>query len=376
MQHIYRQISAVNRFQVKVFTQKRENVAKFPFDGVVVVPKGPWRWLRRIVDRQILRRPLLLSTNETDRLRVELRAHHCQLLHVFFGNVAVQLLPLLGEQTRRYPVIVSFHGADVLVETEDPAYRAALVDMLGRVDLVLARSQSLIDALLRLGCPPDKIRLNRTGVPLGKFPFLARTWPTDGVWRLLQACRLIEKKGVSTSLRAFAQFANTYPKATLTIAGEGPDQAALERLAAELGLADKVRFAGFVEQDELRRLLADTHFFLHPSEQGADGNQEGVPNSLLEAMTTGAPVFATRHGGIPEAVEDGVSGVLVAERDHTALGAALVAAAANPARLVAMAEAAHKVVIEGFSLNSQARKLEDYYQEAMEESWLGAEDGE
>ncbi len=375
MQHIYRQVSAVNRFQIKVFTQKRENESDFPFGEVVVVPKGGWRWLRRIIDRQIFRRPLLLSRNETDRLRVELRAHRCQLLHIFFGNVAVQLLPLLGEQTRRYPVIVSFHGADVLVEVDHPPYRQALLDMLGRVDLVLARSQSLLEALIRLGCPPEKIRVNRTGIPLAKFPFQARTWPTDGAWRLLQACRLIEKKGVATSLRAFVQFAKIYPLASFTVAGDGPDKIALQDLASELGIADKVRFAGFVSQDDLRKHLSEAHLFLHPSEQGTDGNQEGVPNSLLEAMATGLPVFATKHGGIPEAVENGVSGVLVAEKDHVALGQALIDAAANPPLLTAMSEAAAKAVTENFSLNVQARKLEDYYQEAMEEAWLGPENG-
>ena len=176
--------------------------------------------------------------------------------------------------------------------------------MIGRVDLVLARSKSLIDALVKAGCPPEKIRLNRTGIPLGKFPFQARTWPTDDKWRVFQACRLIEKKGLPTSLRAFAHFAQVHPQASLTIAGEGPLRAELRRLAADLGMADRVEFAGFLNQDDLRRKLYEAHFFLHPRvEQGADGNQEGVPNSLLEAMATGLPVFATDHGGIPEAVE-------------------------------------------------------------------------
>ncbi len=374
-QHIYRQISAVNRFRVMAFTQKRENETEFPFDETVVVPKGPWRWLRRIVQRQLLGRPLFLSAGETRRLRAQLDANRCALLHIFFGNTGVQLLPLLSDQTRRWPTVVSFHGADVLVELDKPAYRRAFLDMIGRVDLVLARSKSLIDALVHVGCPPEKIRLNRTGIPLGKFPFQAREWPTDGKWRLLQACRLIEKKGLTTTLRAFAHFARTYPQAVLTIAGEGPQQAELRRLCAELGVTDKVKFTGFLTQDDLRKQLYESHFFLHPSERGSDGNQEGVPNSLLEAMATGATVLATNHGGIPEAIEHGVSGWLVAEGDHAALGQALVDLAADPARLTAMADHAAKSVAENFALNAQARKLEDYYQEAMEEAWISADSG-
>lgn len=370
MLHIYRQLTAIGRFRPVVFTRKRENADAFPFADVVEVPAGPWRWLRRIVYRQTLRQPILLSRGEASRLRARLDEQKSTLLHIFFGNTAIQLLPVLREPSRRWPAIVSFHGADVLVELDRPAYRTAFLEMLGRVDLVLARSHSLIDALKSVGCPAEKIRLNRTGIPLEKFPFKERAWPTDGAWRLLQACRLIDKKGLPTSLRAFAAFAKTYPRARLAIAGEGPRREELGRLAGELGIADKVDFVGFLNQDDLRARLSDAHFFLHPSEQGSDGNQEGVPNSVLEAMATGLPVFATTHGGIPEAVAHGVNGWLVPEGDDAALGRALLELAAAPARLNEMAAAASKTVAENFDLRAQVRKLEGYYQEAIEEAWI------
>ncbi len=320
--------------------------------------------------RQTLGQPILLSGDETRRLSARLDEHKTTLLHIFFGNTGIQLLPLLREPSRRWPAIVSFHGADVLVELDQPAYRRAFLEMLGRVDLVLARSQSLIAALIKTGCPPEKIRLNRTGIPLEQFPFQARAWPTDGQWRLFQACRLIDKKGLPTSLRAFAAFAKMYPQARLAIAGEGPRLDELKRLSAELGVADRVDFPGFFNQDDLRKQLYASHFFLHPSEQGRDGNQEGVPNSVLEAMATGLPVFATTHGGIPEAVEHGVNGWLVPEGDHAVLGQALIDLAADPNRLTAMGEAASKFVTENFDLPAQVRKLEGYYQEAIEEAWI------
>ena len=98
----------------------------------------------------------------------------------------------------------------------------------------------------------------------------------------------------------------------------------MQSLARELQIDSAVDFVGFVSQEELRELLYSSHIFLHPSETGRDGNQEGVPNSMLEAMASGLPVFATRHGGIPEAVENKVSGILVNERDHRALADALI----------------------------------------------------
>jgi glycosyltransferase involved in cell wall biosynthesis len=87
-------------------------------------------------------------------------------------------------------------------------------------------------------------------------------------------------------------------------------------------------------------------------------------------MAIGLPVVATHHGGIPEAIEHGVSGWLVPERDATALGAALLALADDPARLTAMVKAAARVVAERFEAGAQAAKLEEYYAEAIQEAWI------
>ena len=91
----------------------------------------------------------------------------------------------------------------------------------------------------------------------------------------------------------------------------------LRELARGLGIEQKVSFSGLVSQELLRELLYTSHFFLHPSETARDGNQEGVPNSMLEAMASGLPVFATKHGGIPEAIEDGEALVKMAPQDPT-----------------------------------------------------------
>jgi colanic acid/amylovoran biosynthesis glycosyltransferase len=374
MQHIYRQLRAVTGFRVRVLTRKREQADLFPFPEVTVMARDPWRWLRRIVYRQVLRRPLPLAAAELAGVRRNLEEHGGAILHIVFGNTAVQLLPLIADEERTLPVIVSFHGADVLGEMNKPAYRKAALEVLGRVDLVLARSQSLANALLDVGCPREKIRLNRTGIPLQAFAFQERTWPADGRWRLFQACRLIAKKGVRTTLRAFAIFRGTYPAATLAIAGEGPQKAELRALADELGVGPSVEFTGFLAPEELKSQFYRAHFFLHPSEMGSDGNQEGVPNALLEAMATGLPAFATRHGGIPEAIESGVSGWLVDEGDHAGLGQALIEFAAAPERLRALAAAGAKSVAENFELRAQAAKLEACYREAIEEAWISDPD--
>ena len=232
-----------------------------------------------------------------------------RLLHIYFGHIGVHLLPLIRAWTN--PSIVSFHGADVMVDMNKPAYRKATLQMLDAVTLVLVRSESLRRAVVDLGCNPEKIEIQRTGIPLEEFPFRDRAVPKNGEWQFLQAGRLIEKKGLPITIRAFELFVRQYPNATLRIAGEGPLFPDLKMLARELKIAQRVSFTGFLSQEQLREIYYRSHIFVHPSQTGRDGNQEGIPNSMLEAMASGLPVFATEHGGIPEAIEHGVSGVLV-----------------------------------------------------------------
>ncbi|MEL6267874.1 MAG: glycosyltransferase [Pseudomonadota bacterium] len=107
------------------------------------------------------------------------------------------------------------------------------------------------------------------------------------------------------------------------IIGDGPERARLEALIAELGLGESVQLLGWRTHTEMARLLASAHIFVAPCQTAADGNQDAPVNTLKEAMATGLPVVATRHGGIPELVEHGVSGWLTPERDAPALAAAL-----------------------------------------------------
>ena len=139
----------------------------------------------------------------------------------------------------------------------------------------------------------------------------------------------------------------------------------LEKLAGELGVSKNVRFTGFLNQDELRKEVYRAHLFLHPSRTSPDGNREGIPNSLLEAMASGAPVIATRHGGIPEAISTGESGILVDENDHHSLAIAAHSLMAQPSLMSKIAEAARVSVETNFSREANIRHLEDCYLRLM-----------
>ena len=136
--------------------------------------------------------------------------------------------------------------------------------------------------------------------------------------------------------------------------------------ARECGVGDAVELRGFLAQQELATLYAAAHVFLHPSEMPPDQNQEGVPNSMLEAMATGLPVLATTHGGIPEAVTHEKTGLLVAEKDDEALFRAMVHLTDDTELLYLYGQAAARAVREEFEQGRAIEKLEGFYDEARQ----------
>ncbi|HEY1770703.1 MAG TPA: glycosyltransferase [Chthoniobacterales bacterium] len=364
MLHIYRQVTALREVQTFVMTKKLQNEDRFPFDDIELIPKPRINPLRHGWMKFIDRRPPIVYRGEYQALSNLLDRRGADLMHIYFGHTGVHLLPFIECWSR--PCVVSFHGADVMLKAANPEYAMKLRKLFQVAPLILARSRSLEQRLVRLGCPPEKIRINRTGVPLQQFPMVRRTAPRDGAWNFLQACRLIPKKGLTTCLRAFAIFQSRNPQARLYIAGKGPLQPALEILAADLGISSHVHFTGFLSQEKLLDLYHLCHIFMHPSEMPADENQEGIPNSILEAMATGMPVLATRHGGIPEAVEHGRCGALVAERDHEALAEEMKKMTASTETFAEMGALASESVALHFEQHAQIAHLEAHYQEAIE----------
>lgn len=363
MLHIYRQVTGLKQFDTFVVCKERREEERFPFSDVRVHPKVRSNFLRRFWLKYIKKEPPIVYRGEYGALLKILERTEVNLMHVYFGHTGVHLLPIIQRWPK--PVVVSFHGMDVQPREDKPGYLDNLRELLQTVPLVMVRSDSLKQRLLDLGCPKEKIRMNRTSIPTADFPRIDREVPTNGGWHLVQACRLIEKKGLDVTFRVFATFAKENPDARLTLAGEGPLEEELRNLAAELGIADRVNFAGFLKVDELRDLYHDAHLFIHPSRLTADQNQEGVPNSMLEAMSTGLPVLATRHGGIPEAVEEGKTGLLCDEDDEAALLANLQAITADSERWRKLGEAAAASIRENFDRERGIEKLEAVYAEAL-----------
>jgi colanic acid/amylovoran biosynthesis glycosyltransferase len=371
MLHIYRQITGLRRYDTFVICKERqsEDLYPMPQGGVELAPGVRSNFIRRFWLKYIRREPPIVYRGEYGVLANLLGRRDADLMHVYFGHTGVHLLPFIQRWPK--PVVVSFHGMDVQTRAHDPSYEVKLRELLQAATLVLARSQSLLDRLHELGCPESKVRMNRTGIPLDLYPEIRRAFPQDGAWHFVQACRLIEKKGLDDALHAFARFTRTHPQARFTIAGEGPLRDETEALSNALGVGDKVRFAGFLKGAELSALYHQAHVFIHPSRMTSDQNQEGVPNSMLEAMATGLPAVSTLHGGIPEAVRDSVTGFLVAERDREGLYQSMLKLTGAESTWRTMGEAAAADVRKNFESAQQIANLEAAYDEARKIGAVG-----
>jgi colanic acid/amylovoran biosynthesis glycosyltransferase len=366
MWHVYRQVVGPKRAKIYAFAFKRENVSRFPYSNVHLVDRSRLRWVRRIWQKQILHSPQLALPSECTALLQLVRVNNISLLHIYFGNNGVFWLPLFRKRT--IPIIVSFHGADVAVGFNTRPGKRRLKQVFEAADLLLARSHSIRESMIAAGCRSDKIRIQRTGIPGSDFPYRDRTLPAGGRFQILQACRLIEKKGVEVTLKAYARFLQRWPNARLVIAGDGPLRESLKELADQLDVNNRVEFTGFLTKEQLLAVYYESHLFVHPSETTSAGDNEGIPNSLLEAMATGLCSIATRHGGIPEAIEHLHNGILVEERDFEGVYSWMSRLAEEWPLAGELGRHAAETIAREFDSEIQIQKLESVYLEVVR-SW-------
>jgi len=161
--------------------------------------------------------------------------------------------------------------------------------------------------------------------------FVPRGIDTRDPRSVLAVGRLVEQKGFEWLLRAIAALRSQGCDLDLTIAGEGPDRGRLTALARSLGIADRVRLPGLLSQERLAGLYASARVFALPCVVAADGNRDGIPNVLIEAMATGLPVVASPVSGVPELAAHEETGLLARERDAHAIALEILRLVADTA---------------------------------------------
>jgi colanic acid/amylovoran/stewartan biosynthesis glycosyltransferase WcaL/AmsK/CpsK len=287
------------------------------------------------------------------------------IVHCHFGQVARSVAFLREVGAIRGRLAVNFHGVDVTAcLDQDPGlYR----HLFATGDLFLPVSAHFQQRLIQYGCDPDRIKVHHLGVDLARFPYRPRQPRTAQPFTVLTIARLVEKKGIAFGLRAVAQLAQTGASIRYVVIGDGPLRGELEALTRDLGIAENVTFCGWKTQDDIIALMQSMDALLFPSITGANGDQEGSPVVLKEAMATGLPIVASNHAGVDEIVDHGVSGFLVAERDAAGLAYALHALLRSPELCARMGAAARSKAVAEFDVKRLNRQLHRYYCSLLEQ---------
>jgi len=288
-----------------------------------------------------------------------IRKEKYDLSHSFF-TVPCGFLSLIFKWFFGVPYIISLRGADVPGYSDRfPMIYFLLTPIIKLIwsgaSSVISNSQGLKELALKTN-PKQKIDTIFNGIDVSEFK------PAEKIsenFQIICVSRLTQRKGLHFLISAFAKIISEFPNVQLKIVGEGDAQEKLEFQTKELGLKEKINFTGRIEHEKLPSIYSQSSVFVLPS------LNEGMSNTMLEALATGLPIIATNTGGTKELVEDGVNGFIVKMEDSDDIAEKIKLLISNPELQKRMSLASRKKS-ESLSWESVAKKYYKLYQGAKE----------
>lgn len=337
----------------------------------------PLPWLRLLGDhlRYLLTRPkrylgtlgqLVLFNREPLRHRLRLLVHfvyavqaaaeieRCQAQHIHadFALNAATVAMVASRLTGR-PFSFTAHAADIFV---DPILLREKIAAASFVVTISEYNRRYLVSLVGDNGVADKIHIVHYGLDIGQFTPDPNQKP-NAIPVLLTVGRLVEKKGLRYLIKACHILAERGRDFKCYIVGQGPEEPMLRELIAQWGLAGQVHLLGAMPQERVREWLQRADIFVLPCVVANDGDQDGIPVVLLEAMAMKIPVVSTSLSGIPELVENGINGLLVPPADGVALAEAIDELLMNPGQRARMGVLGRDKVLEEFNIQGSAQRL-------------------
>ncbi len=367
MVFIDRQVRGLSsQYDILVLCANDYNKELFPFSPLVAKNKTLAERIIGRLRRILFSKYIISSRSQFHAWKHAAVAHRIRLIHAHFGPDALEILPVA--KSLKIPLLVTFHGYDASRLLRNRTYCRQLKHLFEYAEII-AVSELIQSRLVGLGADPKRVHLLHIGVPsnpkaIQRKPICEKIAAQQDVV-FLQISSFVEKKGHYYTLSAFAELVKECNNCRLILAGDGPLRVKMEELAIALGISDRVSFPGWLMGDQAKwDLLERCDIFVHHSVTASDGDQEGIPTAILEAMQTGMPVITSRHAGIPELIIDGVNGYLVNERDIANYVMKMKQVISAPtAELISNAKS---TIIDRFNLETQNQKLSHIYRRILD----------
>jgi colanic acid/amylovoran biosynthesis glycosyltransferase len=310
------------------------------------VPFRGGRWLARKTGLTTL------SRQETRSMANYLRKQRVDVVMAEYGPTGIDIMAAC--KLAAVPLVTHFHGWDAYVLASDPARSPEYQALFQASEAIVAVSRHMQAHLRGLGAPPDRIVWNPCGAELRAT---AQARPAQAPPTFITVGRPAPKKATIVSLLAFAEVLRAIPEARLEMIGGGLDAVSYQAARA-LHIEHAVSFVGALPHEAVLERLCRARCYLHPSVTAPDGDMEGTPVTVMEAMAAGLPVVSTRHGGIMDLLEGTSAGVLVDEYDVEATAQAMVLYARDASRAQSDGAEGRRLMEEKWSMEHSIRKLD------------------
>jgi colanic acid/amylovoran biosynthesis glycosyltransferase len=278
------------------------------------------------------------------------------------GDLAVKLREISAIKGK---VVTVFHGSDItrlIIENGKDYYN----DLFEKGDLFLPISENFANKLKQLGCPKEKIIVHRMAINVDKFIYRLPLYTDDKPLKIISVARLVEKKGIEFSVEAVIAALEENVNIEYKIIGDGPLKDKIFKLIEIHGFKDKIRLLGWKNQEEIVDILNnEADLFLVPSVTAVNGDQEGLPVVIMEALAIGLPVIATNHSGIPEIIENNVTGYIVPERDVKALKDMITKVQNDYSFVRAMTLNGRNLVEKEYNIKLQNERLKNIFEDLL-----------
>jgi len=283
------------------------------------------------------------------------------LIHAHYGPLGNHALILKELNAIQGKLVTSFHGFDLsryLTDHGEDVYKR----LFQNGDLFLPVSDYWKNRLVDLGCEERKTKVHHMGIDPNSFQYLNREFSFNHEVRVISIARLTEKKGIKYAIKAVANLLeHTNLNVRYQIIGDGHLRMNLQLLVNELNLQNHVLLLGLKNRSEIIGYLNESDILLVPSVTASDGDMEGIPMVIMEAMAMGLPVVSTYHSGIPELVSDGITGFLAPEKDEISLSKTIVKITQSSDTIASITKNARHFVEDYFNIDIQNDELVNLY---------------